>query len=472
MRVNSQLLVYFVKERRGSIINVRSLLPKNKLLKGIKTNKIFNEEEKHFSQLSGIDLLKAINTKKIYINGEKPYYQLSVNEDKKEILEDLLKENNYEILKEKDITHQVCPLQFLPYQEQLSFKLLELQNNFKNFNFQEILSSPIIDGYRNKNEFTFGYNKNKEITVGFRQGLYQDKNFFVERPTDCKNVSEQDKQLCLKAEEIAIKSGLPIYDLQNRIGYWRQLLIRRTTSNDVIILFQVNSTMSDETKEHLKIELPNTNLMIQVYGGSNNFPPPDTPIEVLSGKNHITERLFDFKFKISPNSFFQVNTKGNEVLISKLIEWSKESDVLLDLCCGTGSIGITLSKYFKKIIGIELLQSAVIDAINNAELNNLQNAQFIMGKLEDKLESVLMENKNEKIFAIIDPPRAGLHPKVRKTLLKSSLKEFIYVSCNPRTLEIDYEGLKGKYKIEKSIAIDLFPHTIHCETIVHFVKIE
>lgn len=426
------------------------------------------------SLLSKTKIRKIIKEEKIRIDGEVPNYRIACKVENKEKYENLLKEGNVEMLKQ-DIINQVTPLAYLSYKEQLDFKLSVLKQNFARMeypNFDEILPSPELEGYRNNNEYTFGMNRENEEVLGFRQGLFIERILTVERPTKCVHICEKEKELLLKIESVVKGSGLPIYNLVKKEGYWRQVKIRRNTENDFLIVFQINEEMSPETEKYLIESLPNRNIITQFFNGVSNAAPPDSPTKLLSGKSYIIEKILGLEFKISANSFFQVNSKACEVLYSKIAEWSKDSDVLLDLCCGTGTIGIILSKHFKKVIGIEMALNSVIDAMENAKRNNVKNTEHIFGKLEDKLKGILIQNQNQKVFAVIDPPRAGLHPKVCKAILSSSIPEFIYVSCNPTTFQMDYEKLKEKYKIEKAIGVDLFPHTTHCEIITHFVKRE
>lgn len=409
----------------------------------------------------------------VFIKGKKPVYNILFNVKNKDKIEMKLKEMNIEII-EKTIIDQVAPLEHLEYKDQIQIKEKELKEILVQMNFDKlegIIESPVIDGYRNNCEYTCGLNKKGEITVGFLEGLFKDGLHTVGRPTDCKNIGEIDKEICLKFEDIIKESKLNVYDKQTHSGFWRALRIRKNLKNEILLVIQISDDMKEDLKEMIKKEFKDYNIILLYWKGVSNSPDPNSKQEIINGNSFIIETLLGYEFKISPNSFFQINTKTTELLYQTISEWCSKETVLLDLCSGTGTIGIVLSKYFKKVIGIEICESAVQDAIENAKGNKIENIEFICGKIEDHLDKVIKNEKDSKISAIVDPPRSGLHPNVCKTLLKSSLKEFIYVSCNPKMLVQNYNILKKGFRIKKAIGVDLFPHTMHCELVVLFERI-
>ncbi|XP_005421585.2 tRNA (uracil-5-)-methyltransferase homolog A [Geospiza fortis] len=210
----------------------------------------------------------------------------------------------------------------------------------------------------------------------------------------------------------------------------------------------------------------------------------DLPLEHVAGDKYIYEELLGLKFRISPHAFFQVNTQAAEVLYMAIGEWAQlsQESTVLDICCGTGTIGISLAKRVKKVIGIELCQEAVQDAKANAQINELNNIEFYCGKAEDIVPSLMNVLAPQNLITIVDPPRAGLHSKVILALRRAEhLKKLIYVSCNPRAAMNNFVDLcrapsnrvKGaSFRPVRAMAVDLFPQTRHCELLIFFERVE
>ena len=335
-------------------------------------------------------------------------------------------------------------------------------------NWEGILRSPQTEGYRNNCEFTCGYNSNGSPCVGFRQGLFSLGIFNVESPQEVRIVSDNMKR-AVKVFQSFIEANhetYKCYEQKTNQGLWRLMKVRENRQGEMLLIVQVDPTnisaedlknLSDKMVEHFKsfdISTNSSDLAINVKGvflqhhsGVSNAAPSDAQLDLLYGSDHIMEEVLGLKFKISPMSFFQVNTKGVEVLYSKVREWTLESldkdsnkeRVLLDVCSGTGTIGSTMSKNVSRVIGIEMVESSVKDAINNAKLNNIENITFICGKAEDtittNMEQYKLNSPEVECIAVVDPPRSGLHNKVLKSILRSpTIERLIYVSCNPKTL--------------------------------------
>ncbi|XP_055653660.1 tRNA (uracil-5-)-methyltransferase homolog A isoform X2 [Falco peregrinus] len=210
----------------------------------------------------------------------------------------------------------------------------------------------------------------------------------------------------------------------------------------------------------------------------------DLPLEHVAGDKYIYEELLGLKFRISPHAFFQVNTEAAEVLYTAIRDWAQlsQESTVLDICCGTGTIGISLAKKVKKVIGIELCQEAVQDAKVNAQINELSNIEFHCGKAEDIVPSLINILAPQNLVTIVDPPRAGLHSKVILAIRRAEhLKKLIYVSCNPRAAMNNFVDLcrapsnrvKGaSFRPVKAVAVDLFPQTRHCELLILFERVE
>ena len=251
----------------------------------------------------------------------------------------------------------------------------------------DIIPSPVEKEYRNKCEFTFGKDIDGNPTVGFLLGLFKEGYSAVISPDSCLHVSEPAKQIAKSLEKMTRESKLPVYDRITQQGFWRLAQVRTFTSGENSILLQVNSSgFSDSDIEESKTiflktvkEMPvNINsCYFQIWDGVFNGFKEDSESELLMGSSVIHENLLDVKFQVSPQAFFQVNTPATETLFSVIKDWvltkdvSPENVVLLDLCCGTGTIGIALSSHFKKVIGVEMVQDAIKDAQANAELNGI-----------------------------------------------------------------------------------------------------
>lgn len=308
-------------------------------------------------------------------------------------------------------------------------------------NFEGILKSPIIDGYRNKCEFSVGYSLEGKPTVGFMLGNFREGVTAVEEPENCPNVSRLSCKYASIFQEFLKLSSLPIWNRFKNIGFWRQLTVREGRTprksidsensdskiSEVMLIVQVCSVgvecelMTNEFKRLAQAfaegavanspSLPLTSLVIQHHQGISNAAPADTPLQPLTipnvhgaeleATNAVVEpRIHDYisnlKFCISPTAFFQVNTLAAEKLYSLAGDWAGlgPDTLLFDICCGTGTIGLTLAHRVGMVIGIEMNASAVSDAQRNAEINGINNCKFICAKAEDVVGSLLKEYLN------------------------------------------------------------------------------
>ncbi|KAM3302915.1 zinc finger CCCH domain-containing protein 24 [Capsicum chacoense] len=522
-------------------------------------------------------------------------------------------------------------------------------------NLEGITESPLVNGYRNKCEFSVGYSVLGKPTVGFLPGNFREGVTAVEEPVDCPNVSEIACKYAAVFQEFLQQSTLPIWNRLNNTGFWRQLTVREgrmpgenvevenpsANISEVMLIVQVSTLDFDDALVNDELQglakafavgassasptLPLTALVVQDHTGISNVAPADAPLRWLpfpGGEDSAVAeaKIHDFvnglKFCISPTAFFQVNTLAAEKLYSLAGDWANlgPDTLLFDICCGTGTIGLTLANRVGMVVGIEMNASAVSDAQRNAEINGIKNCRFICGKAEDVIGSVLKEylvsppkvdglqdikEKNDQentistgktdcivnsseadeesgigsengkgmcidpdsaptvnmdstdntlepegkagnrkslsetssdgiiesetqlkncssenlttpvqhfknVVAIVDPPRAGLHPTVIKLLRTNSrLRRLVYISCNPETLVANAielctpspdETAKGNnrnnrlwrrmssatlarhrtksmpssepFQPVKAMAVDLFPHTPHCELVM------
>ncbi|MBQ6819794.1 MAG: 23S rRNA (uracil(1939)-C(5))-methyltransferase RlmD [Clostridium sp.] len=371
-----------------------------------------------------------------------------------------------------------CTSQSLTYEKQLEvlsneFKTLLENANLPLDNYKGIVGSKEQWEYRNKMEFTFGdFEKGGELTLGMHM---KGKSFGIITVDKCLIVDEDFRTLIKATVEYFRAQGLPYYRVMKREGYLRHLVIRKAINTGELMVNLVTTTQIDfdlsEYVEILKGLNYKGNLVSVLHTENNSFSDAVVPekVNLLYGKDYIIEELLGLKFKISPFSFFQTNTKGAESLYSIVRDYLGESNnkVVFDLYCGTGTIGQISAANAKKVVGIELIEEAVEAAKENAKLNNLNNCEFLAGDVAEIIKNV----KDKPDTIILDPPRSGVHPKALEYVIKFNAKEIIYVSCNPKTLVENLHVLmESGYKIVESCVKDMFPNTPHLEAVVKLTK--
>jgi 23S rRNA (uracil1939-C5)-methyltransferase len=219
-------------------------------------------------------------------------------------------------------------------------------------------------------------------------------------------------------------------------------------------------------------QFPQITTLLYTINTKRNDSMQDLVPQVFFGKGYITEMLEDFAFKISPKSFFQTNSKQAERLYQVTRDFAELTgkEVVYDLYCGTGSIGIFCSKQAKKIVGVEFVADAIEDAKENASMNNLTDTAFFAGDVIDICDDAFFETHGKPDVIITDPPRAGMHEKLVRKLLEMEAPTIVYVSCNPATQARDLALLDEKYKVTKIQPVDMFPHTLHIENVVQLKR--
>ncbi|MCB0510705.1 MAG: 23S rRNA (uracil(1939)-C(5))-methyltransferase RlmD, partial [Bacteroidetes bacterium] len=268
---------------------------------------------------------------------------------------------------------------------------------------------------------------------------------------------------------------LVFYNIQERTGFLRNLVVRTASTNEILVILIVNQEEEAllPLMEFIKTSFPEITSLNYIINPKLNDTYFDLEPVCYHGKPFIIEKLGKFSFKIRPKSFFQTNTKQGERLYDIVKEFAalKGDEVLYDLYSGVGSIGLYLSDDCSKLVGIEQIHQAVEDAKENAKINGVENASFYVGDVRLLLSNEFL-NKNRKPDVLItDPPRAGMHPDIIKTLLEAKIPRIVYVSCNPGTQARDVAMLDSLYKVVKMQAVDMFPHTIHIENF-GFVGVE
>lgn len=371
-----------------------------------------------------------------------------------------------------------CTSQNLTYEKQLNLLSEEFKNLFIDAslpidNYKGIIGSKEQWEYRNKMEFTFGdFEKGGELTLGMHM---KGKSFGIVTVDGCLIVDEDFRTLIKATVDYFRDKNLPYYRVMKREGYLRHLVIRKAINTGELMVNLVTTTQIDfdlsEYVEVLKAQNYKGSLVSILHTENNSFSDAVVPekVNLLYGKDYITEELLGLKFKISPFSFFQTNTKGAESLYSIVRDYIGESKdkVVFDLYCGTGTIGQITAANAKKVVGIELIEEAVEAAKENAKLNNLNNCEFLAGDVAEIIKTV----KDKPDVIILDPPRSGVHPKALEYVIKFNAKEIIYVSCNPKTLVDNLKVLlESGYEVVESCVKDMFPNTPHLEGVVKLIK--
>jgi 23S rRNA (uracil1939-C5)-methyltransferase len=383
-----------------------------------------------------------------------------------------------------------CKWQMLPYAKQLQYKQQEAEQNLIRIGkVTDAVMLPIIGAdeqlfYRNKLEFTFSnkrYLTSDEIgneniaalqdSLGFHAPRIFDKTINI---FECFLMDEVNNKLRNTMRDIATENNYPFYDIKEHTGWLRNLIIRYCTTGELMVNLCINYEDVENTKkimDALLAKVPEiTTLLYTVNTKWNDTIYDLTPI-VYFGKGYVTEKLENFEFIISPKSFFQTNTKQAEKLYSIARDFAQLTgeEVLYDLYCGTGSIGIFVSPHAKKIIGVELVEDAIEDAKKNAANNNITHADFFAGDVIKICNDDFFAKHGRPDVVITDPPRAGMHEKLVTKLLEIAAPVIVYVSCNTATMARDVLLLSEKYTVEKMQPVDMFPQTHHIECVVRLV---
>ncbi len=382
-----------------------------------------------------------------------------------------------------------CTLQNLDYAQQISAKETQVRDAFRRIgHFAEFKTNPILGceeiyHYRNKMEFTFSNREylpescKEDTPADFVLGLHAPRRW-----DKILNINECFLQHPIANEILShIKENtntIEPYDIVQHSGYLRNVIIRVGFNTEEIM---VNFVTSRDDPDALA---PITDTLVskfpQITSIVNNITTRKAGIStgehqiLLHGKDHIVEKLGDYEYMISADSFFQTNTKQAEKLYEIVLEEASLTgkEVVYDLFCGTGSISLFISKHAKMVYGFELAPSAVQDAMQNAAHNQVKNAWFFPGDLKDIFKnSQEVKGLEAPEILIVDPPRVGLHPGTIPSILEKSPERIVYVSCNPATQARDVELLcREKYALTNLRPVDMFPHTPHVENVATLIK--
>ncbi len=367
-----------------------------------------------------------------------------------------------------------CAMRHIPYDMQLNLKhsqVIDLIKEAQVSDFEDlgIVSSPNLLDYRNKMEFSFGdAYKGGPMTLGMHR---KNTTFDVLTVEGCM-IASQDFSLLLRCVlDYCIENQLPYYKKLSHEGYMRYLVIRQSKTTGDILVNIVTSTQMQHDFSALVQRMQNLALEGNIKGVLHTYTDtladaikPDT-IKLIFGEDFITEKILGLTFKISPFSFFQTNTLGADMLYKKALDLIEEIDnkTVFDLYCGTGTITQIMATKAKKVYGIEIVEEAVVKARENAALNGLSNCTFITGDVLTEVDKLT----DKPDIIVLDPPREGIHPKAIQKIIDFKAKELVYISCKPTSLVRDLPIFEeAGYKVKKLMCVDMFPHTVHVETVV------
>ena len=389
--------------------------------------------------------------------------------------------------------YYICSkIQNLSYDKQILEKSNQVEDAFRrlggfsNFKLADIVKSDSIFNYRNKMEFTFSSNRwvlenepadvDKSFALGLHMTGRYDKILDIH---NCHIQPEVGNKILSVARSVCIKNpDLRPYDPRTHIGFLRFLMLRFGTNTNQLMV-NIVTAYDDLNKlspliDMLLKEVPEISSMVNNVNTRKADVAYGEFETLVYGNPYIEEKIGDLTFEISANSFFQTNTFQGEKLYEEVKKAAKLSgeEIVYDLYCGTGTIGLFLSKKAKQVYGFEVIRSSLENAERNAKINNISNTSFYKANLDTFFKSGQLPKKTPKPdVVIVDPPRAGMHPDMVQYLPKLNAKKIIYVSCNPTTQARDAKILCEKgYNLKAGTMVDMFPHTPHIETIVLFSK--
>lgn len=384
-----------------------------------------------------------------------------------------------------------CQWQMLPYPQQLAFKQKQVEECLKRIG--KLVLPPILPiigagqttRYRNKMEYTFGNRRFllpgelNNVTIRVEQPVagFHAKGVFdkVVNIDTCFLQEEPSNELRLAIRDFAIQHEFPFYDIKHHKGWLRTMQVRVCTTGETMLNIVVgyeDPTMKAMLSGYILDKFPGLTTLLFTINPKFNDSLYDLEPEILRGPGYVMEKLEDFQFKIGPKSFFQTNTRQGEKLYRVARDFAELSgnETVYDLYCGTGSIGIFVSKQARKIIGVETVDEAVEDARVNAAINNIEHTQFFAGDVIRVCTDEFFNSHGKPDVIITDPPRAGMHEKLVKKILDMASPLVVYVSCNPATQARDLAILDEGYEVTRVQPVDMFPHTHHIENVVQLKK--
>jgi len=389
-----------------------------------------------------------------------------------------------------------CKWQQLPYEEQLKMKQQQVYDQLTRIGkvelpvFRPILGSVKTQEYRNKLDFGCSnrrYLTNEEIAsgkefardaIGFHITGAFDKILPIEK---CWLMDDLHNKIRNEVRDYAIQHHMSFFDLRQQVGLLRDVIIRNSNTGEWLVIFQFHYDETGGEQEakglmqHIADTFPQITALMYLDNQKCNDTIGDQEILTFKGNDHIFETMEDLRFKVGPKSFYQTNTEQAYHLYSVAREFafsenSENKPLVYDLYTGTGTIANFVARKARKVIGIEYVPEAIEDARINSEINHIDNTLFFAGDMKDILTDVFIAEHGRPDVIITDPPRAGMHPDVVKTILRAAPQRIVYVSCNPATQARDLQELDTDYRVAEVQPVDMFPHTPHIENVVLLIK--
>jgi len=361
-----------------------------------------------------------------------------------------------------------CSLLHLNYEAQLKHKLDSAQRTLKKLGNIDLEIKDIYgkDQYHYRNKVQMFYSQAKQIYSGF----YQEQSHDVFKLEECFLQTKTASKISVTLDKILNKYQVPIYNEKTKAGLLRAILIRNNQKGEYVVVLiskedkinNLDRIVKELVKEHPEI----IQVHLNVNSKSTNVILGSKTKELYFKKKFI-EEIFDLKFELNYNSFFQINYDVMLILYQEIVDKVKNLKIkkAIDAYCGVGTISLLLSKYVSEVIGIEVVFEAIKNADNNKKINNIKNAKFILGKTEEKLLSI-----NNIDLLVVDPPRKGLEDSLIDTIKQKEIKHIIYVSCNEATLARDLGLLKDEYNVKEIKAFDMFPNTNSLECLAYLER--
>jgi 23S rRNA (uracil1939-C5)-methyltransferase len=380
-----------------------------------------------------------------------------------------------------------CRWQMLPYPLQLRYKQQQVEDVLNRIGkvtlpaISPIIGAPATTQYRNKIEYTFSNRRfllpeelhdpaisPEQNVAGFHaKGLF-DKVVDIDI---CHLQEEPTNRLRKAIRDFGFAHGASFYDIREHRGWLRNLQLRICTTGEImanLVVGHHDADLTDALTAQLLQQFPELTTLLLTVNTKWNDTITDLEPRILYGKGYVIETLEDLKFRIGPKSFFQTNTRQGENLYKVTREYAALTgkETVYDLYCGTGSIGIFLSRGAARVIGVEAVAEAVADARDNAALNGITHARFFTGDVAGICRDEFFAKEGRPDVIITDPPRAGMHRDLVDQILGIGAPTVVYVSCNPATQARDLQLLDAKYAVTRVQPVDMFPHTHHIENVV------
>ena len=381
-----------------------------------------------------------------------------------------------------------CKWQHLPYEEQLKYKHQQVVDSLRRIGKIElkevypILGSEQTKCYRNKLEYTFSNKKwltEEEIHSGKAFDNMNGVGFHIPGMFDkvldihtCWLQDDISNRIRLSVKEYCLAhEGYPFFDLRNQEGFMRTLIIRTTSTGElmtIFVFFHEDKEKREALLGHIAGQFPEITSLLYIINEKRNDTITDQEVHVFRGNDHIIEEMEGLRFKIGPKSFYQTNSRQayNLYKVARDFAGLSGNELVYDLYTGTGTIANFVSRKSRKVIGIEYVPEAIEDANVNASLNGIGNTLFFAGDMKDILNEAFINEHGRPEVIITDPPRAGMHDDVINAILFAAPGRIVYVSCNPATQARDLSLLDVNYTVEKVQPVDMFPHTHHVENVV------